>query len=85
PPAQLRQAALALQQLRASHRGPLLVHCALGLTRSAVVLLAWLVLSGRASSVEQARALLRQRRQRVELSDAQCAELARQCARMEPL
>ena len=85
PPAQLRQAALALQQLRASHRGPLLVHCALGLTRSAVVLLAWLVLSGRASTVEQARALLRQRRQRVELSDAQCAELARQCARMEPL
>ncbi|WP_205422953.1 MULTISPECIES: phosphatase PAP2/dual specificity phosphatase family protein [Chromobacterium] len=84
-PAQLRLAVQALDRLRAGQRGPLLVHCALGLTRSAAVLLAWMVLSGRAGSVEQARALLRQRRQRVELSDAQCEELARLCARLEPL
>ncbi|MBP4046801.1 phosphatase PAP2/dual specificity phosphatase family protein [Chromobacterium violaceum] len=84
-PDDLNRAVCALENLRAETPGPLLVHCALGLTRSAAVALAWLVASGRAASLAEARALLRQRRQRVELSESQYAQLAELCAQLEPL
>ncbi|AXE30885.1 serine/threonine protein phosphatase [Chromobacterium phragmitis] len=81
----LSRAVHALERLRVEAPGPLLVHCALGLTRSATVALAWLVASGRAASLAEARALLSQRRQRVELSESQYAQLAELCAKLEPL
>ncbi|SUX30128.1 phosphatase PAP2/dual specificity phosphatase family protein [Chromobacterium vaccinii] len=83
-PDELNRAIRELEALRRERPGPLLVHCALGLTRSAAVVLAWLVVSGRAGSVDEAASLLRGRR-RVELSDRQLAELAESCARLEPL
>lgn len=46
------QAAKAIEALRA--HGPLLVCCALGYSRSATAVSAWLLYSGRAASVEQA-------------------------------
>ncbi|SDJ10295.1 Dual specificity phosphatase, catalytic domain [Pseudomonas delhiensis] len=57
-------------------RGPLLVCCALGYSRSATVVAAWLLLSGRAASPEAALALLRQARPQVVLKAAQLASLA---------
>ena len=56
----LQQAAKAIEDLR--QHGPLLVCCALGYSRSASAVAAWLVLSGRCSNVEQAEALIRQAR-----------------------
>ncbi|MNQ72631.1 hypothetical protein D3C85_873410 [compost metagenome] len=50
------QAARSIEASRA--HGPLLVCCALGYSRSATAVVAWLVHSGRASTVEQAIALV---------------------------
>lgn len=52
-------------------RGPLLVCCALGYSRSASVLAAWLLLSGRAADAESALAVVRRARPRVVLGAAQ--------------
>lgn len=52
--------AQALENLR--HQGPLLVCCALGYSRSATAVAAWLLHSGRAGSVDAAVAILRQAR-----------------------
>jgi protein-tyrosine phosphatase/membrane-associated phospholipid phosphatase len=51
-PLQCQQAALAIESLR--QHGPLLVCCALGYSRSATAVAAWLLHTGRASSVAEA-------------------------------
>ncbi|MGO1541255.1 MAG: phosphatase PAP2/dual specificity phosphatase family protein [Luteimonas sp.] len=64
-PAPLRQAAEAIE--RAARRGPVLVCCALGYSRSAASVAAWLLCSGRAASVDEAIAQLRAARPQVVL------------------
>jgi protein-tyrosine phosphatase/membrane-associated phospholipid phosphatase len=66
---QCRQAAQAIEALR--KHGPLLVCCALGYSRSATAVAAWLLLSGRATSPQQAMAIIRQARPRVVFREAQ--------------
>jgi protein-tyrosine phosphatase/membrane-associated phospholipid phosphatase len=60
---ELRRAARAIEQLRA--RGPVLVCCALGASRSACAVAAWLLATGRASDVAQALSIVRAARSRV--------------------
>ena len=67
-PADCLEAAQAIETLR-SH-GHLLVYCALGYSRSATALAAWLLHSGRCKDVPEALAHLRRARPRVVLSDA---------------
>ena len=57
-------------------QGPLLVACALGYSRSATLVAAWLLLSGRAADVESAVAVLRRARPQVLLGEAQRRTLA---------
>ncbi len=64
-----RQGAELIEELR--QQGPLLVCCALGYSRSATLVAAWLLHSGRANSVEQAIELIRTARPQVVLGDAQ--------------
>jgi protein-tyrosine phosphatase/membrane-associated phospholipid phosphatase len=71
---QCRRGAELVDQLRAG--GPLLVCCALGYSRSATVLAAWLLLSGRTSNVESTVQLIRQARPRIVLKADQLAVLA---------
>jgi protein-tyrosine phosphatase len=52
------------------------VCCALGYSRSACAVLAWLLHTGRADNVEAAEALLRAKRPHVVLSQAHRAALA---------
>ena len=66
-PASLADAAGAIEALRA--RGPVLVCCALGFSRSACAIAAWLVSTGRASDAEHAIARLRSVRSDVVLHD----------------
>lgn len=54
----------------ARRQGPTLVCCALGYSRSATALAAWLLFSGRVQSVEAALATLRTARPRIVLHDA---------------
>ncbi len=65
-------------QLIETHRreGPLLVACALGYSRSASALLAWLLRTGRYQSLAEAEAALRSLRPRLVLSPAHRAALA---------
>ena len=67
-PADCLEAAQAIEALR-SH-GNLLVYCALGYSRSATTVAAWLLYSGRCKDVQQALAHLRRARPQVVLSDA---------------
>ncbi|MDR6715153.1 membrane-associated phospholipid phosphatase [Pseudomonas hunanensis] len=53
----LRQAANAIERLR--RKGPVLVCCALGFSRSASAVAAWLLVSGRCRRVVEAEALIR--------------------------
>lgn len=67
-PAECLQAAQAIERLRAS--GPVLVCCALGYSRSATAVAAWLLHSGRAATVDQALAIIRTARAQVVLHPA---------------
>ncbi|STQ91487.1 phosphatase PAP2/dual specificity phosphatase family protein [Iodobacter fluviatilis] len=58
---------------------PVLVHCALGMTRSAAVLLAWLVVSRQAKDIDEAVAFLQTKRSQFVLNSAQLNQLARLC------
>lgn len=64
----LHQAADAIEHLRA--QGPVLVCCALGYSRSASAVAAWLVLSGRCSDARQAEVLISNARPGVVLRHA---------------
>jgi protein-tyrosine phosphatase len=56
----LRQAAETIEQLH--DQGPVLVCCALGYSRSASTVAAWLLHSGRCADISEAEALIRQAR-----------------------
>ena len=71
----LLQAAIAIEELR--RHGPVLVCCALGYSRSASAVAAWLLYSGRAQSVAEALSVLRQARPRVVLGNAHLQALER--------
>lgn len=64
----LHQAAIAIERLRS--QGPVLVCCALGYSRSASAVAAWLVLTGRCTDARQAEALIRKARPGVVLRSA---------------
>ncbi|WEK31789.1 MAG: phosphatase PAP2/dual specificity phosphatase family protein [Candidatus Pseudomonas phytovorans] len=64
----LRQAANAIERMRV--QGPVLVCCALGYSRSASAVAAWLLLSGRSSDAQQAEALIRKARPGIVLHPA---------------
>ena len=70
----LAAAARAIEDARRS--GPVLVCCALGYSRSASAVAAWLVATGRAADAEGAIAQVRAARPRIVLGDAHRAQLA---------
>ncbi|MBD3996706.1 serine/threonine protein phosphatase [Xanthomonas citri pv. citri] len=76
-PAQLREAAQAIAQVRA--HGPVLVCCALGYSRSAASMATWLVRSGRARDVDAAIAQLRAVRPSIVLGHAHRAAIVAAC------
>lgn len=69
-----REAAYAIEQLR--QQGSVLVFCALGYSRSATAVAAWLLLYGNSANVAEAQAQLRLAQPKVVLSDAHLAVLA---------
>ena len=72
-PAQLEHAAQSIA--RAVINGPVLVCCALGYSRSAAAIAAWLITIGRAADATEAVAEIRLARPQIVLGDAQCAAL----------
>jgi len=68
-----QRAAAAIERLR--HHGPLLVCCALGYSRSATAVAAWLLHSGRCKDVNAAVELIRQARPKVVLGPQHLAAL----------
>lgn len=70
---QLRRAAVCLESLRSE--GRLLVCCALGYSRGASAIAAWLLLSGRAPCIDEAIAVIAAHRPRVMLSPGHRAML----------
>jgi protein-tyrosine phosphatase len=73
-PAQLADAAQHIESLRV--HGTVLVCCALGYSRSACAVLAWLLLTGRANHIEAAEAILQARHPQLVLGPAHRAALA---------
>ena len=71
--AELRDAAEEIEAAR--NRGSVLVCCALGYSRSAAAIIAWLVSTGRAESVDAAAAMVRRARPKVVLEDEHHAAL----------
>lgn len=71
--AELARAAEAIERLRA--RGPVLVCCALGASRSACAVAAWLLATGRTADVVSALAVVRAARSRVVLGAGHVAAL----------
>lgn len=74
-PEQLEQAAQAIRAALATANGPVLVCCALGYSRGALAVAAWLLASGKIPSPEAAEALIRQDRPAIVLGTAQRAAL----------
>ena len=72
-PQALADVATAIERLRA--RGPVLVCCALGYSRSACAVAAWLLATGRAATVETALAQVRSARAQVVLGAPHVAAL----------
>jgi protein-tyrosine phosphatase/membrane-associated phospholipid phosphatase len=70
----LAAAVTAIERRRAA--GRVLVCCALGFSRSAAAVAAWLVVTGRAANAEAAAARIRSVRPRVVLSDAHIVAIA---------
>ncbi|RJG47616.1 phosphatase PAP2/dual specificity phosphatase family protein [Motilimonas pumila] len=68
-----------LRQLKQQQPGNLLVFCALGYSRSATAVMAWLLIDGKVNSVEQALALVQQGRPQVVIKPAQLAQLNLMC------
>src|SRR5262249_34878642 len=60
---ELTHAAQAIERLR--EQGPVLVCCALGYSRSACAVAAWLISSGRANAIDVALAMIRRARERI--------------------
>jgi protein-tyrosine phosphatase/membrane-associated phospholipid phosphatase len=77
-PQLLRAAAQAIEEGRA--RGPVLVCCALGYSRSASALATWLIAYGHAGNVVTAVARIRRARPQVVLGDATVAAIGRAAA-----
>jgi protein-tyrosine phosphatase len=77
-PKALREAAQDIETARA--RGRVLVCCALGYSRSAAAVAAWLLLSGRADAVEAAVARVRAARPAIVLGDTHRRALERALA-----
>ena len=69
----LRDAANAIEAARL--RGPVLVCCALGYSRSAVAVVAWLLMTRRAGSVDEAMSVVRKARPAIVLKSEHCAAL----------
>lgn len=67
-PAQIGEAVAAINELAGSR--PTLVYCALGYSRSALAVAAWLLASGRAESIAEAEAQIRRARPQVVLKDS---------------
>jgi protein-tyrosine phosphatase len=84
-PAQLEQAAQAIGAARATANGPLLVCCALGFSRSALAVAAWLLAEGRAATPEAAETLIRRAKPAIVLKPAQRASLAAWWATIRPV
>jgi protein-tyrosine phosphatase/membrane-associated phospholipid phosphatase len=80
---QIERALAALQQALAT--GPVLVCCALGLARSALVVAAWLLRSGRTTTAGEAVALVRSARPAVALGAREVAALADWQRRQPPV
>ena len=76
---QLERAARAIES--AMKAGPVLVCCALGFSRSAMAVAAWLLSSGRATDVAEAVAIIRRSRPAIVLGDAHLRALREFAAR----
>lgn len=72
-PASLHEAATAVEEAR--RRGPVLVCCALGYSRSAAAVVAWLLMTRRAATVDDAMAIVRKARPAIILKSEHCAAL----------
>jgi protein-tyrosine phosphatase len=69
----LHEAASAIEDAR--QRGPVLVCCALGYSRSAAAVVAWLLMTHRAATVDDAMAIVRKVRPAIVLKSEHCAAL----------
>jgi protein-tyrosine phosphatase len=74
---ELEAAVEAIDELRSER--PTLICCALGYSRSAAALAAWLTATGRSSSLSESIALIRARRPRIVLGTAQRSRLNEWC------
>lgn len=69
----LRRAAAAIEEAR--QHGPTLVCCGLGYSRSAIAVVAWLLVTRRAATLDEATAMVRRARPAIVLKSEHCAVL----------